>query len=289
MKKYLLVLLLIVFIVPSVALASWWNPLSWFNGWNFNKTEITTENPAQKITVPNTTTTNDVSSKIIIPTANTKQKNPPVVEKTTSQKDTAQPQKPIVVGCASTQDYSSTTGLSCSGNNSCINGSFFDKNTGSCINYLTYCQKQNGLNATYDSIKNSCSCATGYTLNSNNICSVPKTGYQICNEQFSNGTWDGTMANGKYNCVCQTGYVLNGAGTACVVVNQNQTQQLSSLQNQLQKLQNEYNQQCNSVISDSLSATRGQQVVAVQAEIATCNSLTQQENNIQQEIYNLEQ
>ena len=31
MKKYLLSLFLIVFIVPSVALASWWNPLSWGN------------------------------------------------------------------------------------------------------------------------------------------------------------------------------------------------------------------------------------------------------------------
>lgn len=38
MKKYLLTLVLIMFIVPSVALASWWNPFSWFNGWTFNKT-----------------------------------------------------------------------------------------------------------------------------------------------------------------------------------------------------------------------------------------------------------
>jgi DNA repair ATPase RecN len=29
MKKYILVLLLIVFIIPSVAFASWWNPFSW--------------------------------------------------------------------------------------------------------------------------------------------------------------------------------------------------------------------------------------------------------------------
>jgi hypothetical protein len=29
MKKYLLILLLVVFIIPSVALASWWNPFSW--------------------------------------------------------------------------------------------------------------------------------------------------------------------------------------------------------------------------------------------------------------------
>jgi len=29
MKKYILVLLLVIFIVPSIALASWWNPFSW--------------------------------------------------------------------------------------------------------------------------------------------------------------------------------------------------------------------------------------------------------------------
>lgn len=30
MKKYLIVLFLIAFIIPSIALASWWNPFSWF-------------------------------------------------------------------------------------------------------------------------------------------------------------------------------------------------------------------------------------------------------------------
>jgi len=39
-KKYLITLLLAIFIIPSVALASWWNPFSWFNNWNFNKKEI---------------------------------------------------------------------------------------------------------------------------------------------------------------------------------------------------------------------------------------------------------
>ncbi len=38
MKKYLPVLFLLVLIVPSVALASWWNPLNWFDNWTFDKT-----------------------------------------------------------------------------------------------------------------------------------------------------------------------------------------------------------------------------------------------------------
>lgn len=48
MKKYLLVLLLLILIAPSVALASWWNPFSWFNNWNSHKTEIPTKVEDQK-------------------------------------------------------------------------------------------------------------------------------------------------------------------------------------------------------------------------------------------------
>lgn len=40
MKKYLSIIFLLVLIVPSIALASWWNPLSWFNNWSFHKQEI---------------------------------------------------------------------------------------------------------------------------------------------------------------------------------------------------------------------------------------------------------
>jgi len=43
MKKYLSILLLLVFIAPFTALASWWNPLSWFNDWSFNKKEINSQ------------------------------------------------------------------------------------------------------------------------------------------------------------------------------------------------------------------------------------------------------
>ena len=30
MKKYLSILFLIAFIIPSIAFASWWNPFTWF-------------------------------------------------------------------------------------------------------------------------------------------------------------------------------------------------------------------------------------------------------------------
>lgn len=43
MKKYITILFLIAFITPSVALASWWNPFSWFSNWNFVKKETITQ------------------------------------------------------------------------------------------------------------------------------------------------------------------------------------------------------------------------------------------------------
>ena len=35
MKKYLSIIALATLIVPSVAFASWWNPVTWFNNWSF--------------------------------------------------------------------------------------------------------------------------------------------------------------------------------------------------------------------------------------------------------------
>lgn len=60
MKKYLTILFfLIMFITPSIALASWWNPFSWFSDWSFNKKETapqvqvdTQEIPEEEINEP---------------------------------------------------------------------------------------------------------------------------------------------------------------------------------------------------------------------------------------------
>jgi uncharacterized protein YihD (DUF1040 family) len=37
MKKYISTIFVLILIIPSIALASWWNPLTWFNSWNFKK------------------------------------------------------------------------------------------------------------------------------------------------------------------------------------------------------------------------------------------------------------
>lgn len=52
MKKYIVVLLLILFIIPSVALASWWNPFSWFHNWNFHGSDQEFKIPENPVKEP---------------------------------------------------------------------------------------------------------------------------------------------------------------------------------------------------------------------------------------------
>lgn len=110
------------------------------------------------------------------------------------------------------------------------------------------CEESFGSNSLYNGQKNTsggliCGCKSGYNWNdAQTACVVVqvKTGYQICSEQFPNETWDGTMANGKYNCVCLTGYILNNAGTGCQIPNKpNNQQQIFQLQLQYNQLESQ--------------------------------------------------
>jgi hypothetical protein len=272
MKKYLLSLLAIILIVPSVVFASWWNPFTWFSGTSKPNTAITISSPVPTPITPPTTST----SKINPLTSSVKNNT----EKVTTLKVTT----PIVStssvsGCNSAEGYSATTGLSCSGNGSCASGTTWNKSTGECITSLQYCQNQNGQNATYNSVNNSCGCVSGYTLNSNGICAVAKTGYQVCSESYSNETWDGTMVNGKYNCVCQTGYVWDNNQSSCQENNQTiqnnnsykvcqQQTQINALNQQIIDIKTQYSKEI------AGAQTTGTSVVA-QGEV---NRLTNEAN-----------
>jgi len=56
MRKYLLVLLLAIFIIPSIASASWWNPFSWFK-------KQAVQPPVVQVSVPATTPIVSTSGK----------------------------------------------------------------------------------------------------------------------------------------------------------------------------------------------------------------------------------
>lgn len=66
MKKYLLVLLLAIFIIPSIAFASWWNPFSWnwFGWFNKNNTVQQTEQITQTQNPNNNTPINQNSNNL---------------------------------------------------------------------------------------------------------------------------------------------------------------------------------------------------------------------------------
>lgn len=59
MKKYLPATILLILIVPSIASAAWWNPLSWFNNWNFRQEKI-----MQSIDTPADKSTNSTADEI---------------------------------------------------------------------------------------------------------------------------------------------------------------------------------------------------------------------------------
>jgi hypothetical protein len=87
-QKIIIVAILGILIYPSIVMASWWNPLSWFNSWKFsNKEEIKIE---QNIIIPTTNINKSdevIKEKVDIVTQPTKKNGPkknidPVVNKT---------------------------------------------------------------------------------------------------------------------------------------------------------------------------------------------------------------
>lgn len=113
MKKNLLILLLIIFIIPSTVLASWWNPFSW-NIWNIFKAS-----PKEKVEV--------VIPVSIIPTIG---KNQELNEKKYPQKDI----KENVVLPTLVQEKIKDVCSNIEGIQSKIpNGKLFYKNTNECL------------------------------------------------------------------------------------------------------------------------------------------------------------
>ena len=98
MKKYISVLFLIAFVIPSITFASWWNPISWF------KPEATDLTPKiEQIVTPEedslnlfnnkpSVTDSTIKTKVVKPEENTKEKNikTPVIQTVTIQDPTLQ-------------------------------------------------------------------------------------------------------------------------------------------------------------------------------------------------------
>jgi len=56
-QNYIALLLFGLIFIPSIALASWWNPFSWFNGWSMN-------NKKEKVEAPNLSSTSSIETDL---------------------------------------------------------------------------------------------------------------------------------------------------------------------------------------------------------------------------------
>jgi hypothetical protein len=79
-KLYILILLFGIFFIPSVALAVWWNPLTWFNNWG--KGDVKVEQKYLPIKNDIDVTVSPTNSSIILTTT-------PSISETTSASDSA--------------------------------------------------------------------------------------------------------------------------------------------------------------------------------------------------------
>ncbi|HUC88457.1 MAG TPA: trypsin-like peptidase domain-containing protein [Candidatus Paceibacterota bacterium] len=118
---------------------------------------------------------------------------------------------PSVPGCTSTLGYSSTTGISCSGDDSCASGSTYDASTGECTIPLTsdqMCNQKfnNSYSTTNSDGSHSCSCKAGYYWDNNAVgqagnCFTSTELDQGCNKGTPGTSWDGKYtSDGTYEC-----------------------------------------------------------------------------------------
>lgn len=89
MKKYLPVLFLIIFLAPSIALASWWNPFSWFKKSTPVVQKEESQKPIEKVISSDSlekTITNKETSPVLSNKISTKKMSTPLVQTQSSEK-----------------------------------------------------------------------------------------------------------------------------------------------------------------------------------------------------------
>lgn len=223
MKKNIgIVVIAITLIVPQVAFASWWNPVSW------SMFSYLFGNTSPQVLNPTATNTNLSSSS----TSATTTKSTTLNKQSKSTKEAIKPVK---------TEKEQPKGTLCNGVywSACpVDQKFVCPKSGDAICEISktdqqVCETDYGPNSLYTGQKNSngslsCGCKSGYEWNKNQtscVVTVVKTGYQVCSEAFANETWDGTYAdNGKYNCVCKVGYEWSNTSSSCQIQQQQNVQ-----------------------------------------------------------------
>ena len=220
MKKHLLIVA-ILSIIPSVAFASWWNPLTW-NIFSPHQPSpqvqiISTTTPLDQVLTNNSTTTATTTISIATTTEAT-------VATTSTPKINISIKKvtpPIKTPTPPVQVQTPVVSNSSAGGSAVCPDGFTCTTTGqSAITDQQMCANSYGQNSVYTGNRNSnggpvCGCPTGYAWNSNNTSCVTPT--EACSEV--NASWDGKIANSQADCHCNPGYVSDSTGTTCQIPN----------------------------------------------------------------------
>lgn len=198
MKKYLPVLLLVILIVPSVALASWWNPFTWKI---FQKKEVI---PSAQIEVQKTSEEKIGELQKQIDDLKVRQPSP-TTPKTPVVKNPAKPifsgtTTPVVTPIPTVDLYAKYRDA----NGKILTPEEFAKNA------YAKCASQNKVTDNTNAVNSdgSINCITYI---------------QSCQNEFGpGGIYSGEKdSNGNITCDCKSGYIISGDGKSCQVQQNN--------------------------------------------------------------------
>jgi hypothetical protein len=226
--KYLFTILLVCFIIPQIAFASWWNPFSWKI---FNRTDTKTqvlENRIKELenklnvvapTAPvvkdvvKTTPKQTVSTSIPAPASVVV---PPVVTLTpNTYKVPARYVNPKTGNLYTATEYAQSLIAECASQNKVVDKLNIsnDDGTPNCITDNQDCQNKFGVHSIWDG--KYCNCVSGYTMSLDGKQCILYD--QKCKDKYgSQSMWDGFVSSGGLpRCGCADGYEFRSAGTPC--------------------------------------------------------------------------
>lgn len=192
MKKILPILILIL-IIPQIAMAAWWNPLSWFNSWSFfHKNDTTTQVLESRIKELESKLSTSTTTATISNTINKTAPKDTVIPKTQSE-------TPVSVSTQSTSQIP--------------------------IIPSDWIKPGGGIYTSNEIIENrKAKCASqNMALDGTVTDGIPNCiSYdKVCSNKYPNAVFSKLDASGVPSCDCKTGYVWNNSRTSCQVQQQN--------------------------------------------------------------------
>ena len=110
----------------------------------------------------------------------------------------------------------------------CFSGYVADGNK--CISYDTYCSNEHGLMSTYSYLTDSCTCLSGYEMNSFGTCTYKSSyssSYSSYGSYYEEASCPAHSTRGDDgSCYCKVGYKTNAAKSKCVKITKKENDKL---------------------------------------------------------------